>query len=112
MHDGSRVTRKESETEIEFSCEANGHVKLFFNKSFEETNFVRKLFELRPSEHMDLPGEPMVFEVWDGDKFKGSIYPTETGIKIVSKYINGNKGSIIINPTTLEIQLSDLPYTG
>ena len=44
------------------------------------------MFELRMIEHSSKP-DVKIFEVWDNEKFMATIYPTETGIKVISKHI-------------------------
>lgn len=43
------------------------------------------MMELRLAEHLVTPGKTVV-EIWDGDTLRGAIYPTDEGVKIVSKY--------------------------
>jgi len=44
------------------------------------------MFEFRVAQHLYEPGVK-IFEVWDDGKFMATICPTETGIKIISKYL-------------------------
>ena len=44
------------------------------------------MFEFRVAEHLFIPGRKMI-EVLNGEDLMADIYPTETGIKVVSKYI-------------------------
>ncbi len=54
------------------------------------------MFELRVAEHSRKP-DTKIFEVWNGEEFMASIYPTETGIKVVSKHIADDpEGAIVI----------------
>jgi len=46
------------------------------------------MITLKPAKHIiDRLVEKTVIEIWDSKKFIGVIYPTERGVKIVSKYI-------------------------
>ena len=54
------------------------------------------MFEFRVAEHLYMPGRKMI-EVLNGEDLMADIYPTETGIKIVSKHIiDDPKGAIEI----------------
>jgi hypothetical protein len=72
-----------------------------------------KMFELRVAEHLSKPGVE-TFEMWDKGRFMAVIYPTETGVKIVSKYLPLNPeealNSIKIDcnefPTAISVNLS------
>jgi len=48
------------------------------------------MFTLKIAEHSVKPERGQIVEVWNGDVFMGAIYPTDNGIKIVSKYIAEN----------------------
>jgi len=52
------------------------------------------MFSLRTDNHEIKPGVRM-FEIWNKGKFVGAIYPTEKGIKVVSKYIARDPESAI-----------------
>ncbi len=57
------------------------------------------MFELRVTEHLHKPGRK-IFGVWNGEEFMAGIYPTETGIKVVSKHIiDDPQGAIVIEKT-------------
>jgi len=60
------------------------------------------MFSLRTDNHEIKPGVRM-FEIWNKGKFVGAIYPTEKGIKVVSKYIIKDPESAI------EIDRSEIP---
>ena len=47
------------------------------------------MITLKMAEHSVKAGVQAV-EVWSGDVFLASIYPTQRGIKVISKYIVGN----------------------
>jgi hypothetical protein len=44
------------------------------------------MMKLKAGEHSVMPGRDVI-EVWDGDQMVGAIYPTDTGVKILSKYL-------------------------
>jgi len=46
------------------------------------------------AEH-SLEPDRQIVEVWNGNVFMGAIYPTDTGIKVVSKYIADNPEAAI-----------------
>lgn len=48
------------------------------------------MFTLKIAEHSVKPEHGQIVEIWAGDVFMGAIYPTDNGIKIVSKYIADN----------------------
>lgn len=52
------------------------------------------MFTLRIAEHQHQPGIKL-FEIWNKGKLMGAIYPTEKGIKLVSKYIADDPESAI-----------------
>ena len=55
-----------------------------------------RMFELRVAKHLHEPGRK-IFEVWNGEEFMANIYPTETGIKVISKHIADDpQGAIVI----------------
>lgn len=45
------------------------------------------MFTLRMAGHSIESERGQMVEVWKGDVFMGAIYPTDNGIKVVSKYI-------------------------
>jgi len=47
------------------------------------------MFTLTMGEHDYRPGVKMI-EIWSGTTLMGAIYPTERGIKVVSKFIVDN----------------------
>lgn len=51
------------------------------------------MFTLRMSEQTERPG--VKIEIWNEDRFMGVIYPTEKGIKVVSKDIMDNPEAAI-----------------
>ncbi|PIP23408.1 MAG: hypothetical protein COX90_01640 [Candidatus Nealsonbacteria bacterium CG_4_10_14_0_2_um_filter_38_17] len=54
------------------------------------------------SEHSLAPDRRKIVEIWNGNTLMGAIYPTNTGIKVVSKYIADNpEGAIEINRSEL-----------
>ena len=61
------------------------------------------MFSLRIDNHEVKPGVKM-FEIWNEGKFMGTIYPTEKGIKVVSKYIMKDPESV------MEIDRSKWPW--
>ncbi len=61
------------------------------------------MFILRITEHSLRPDRGQMVEIWNGNVFMGAIYPTEKGIKVVSKYIAENPEAAI------EIDRSKLP---
>lgn len=48
------------------------------------------MFILKMAEHSIEPDQRKIVEIWNGDVFMGAIYPTNQGIKVVSKYIADN----------------------
>jgi len=56
---------------------------------------VAQMFILKTDQHSIKPERGLVVEIWNGDVFMGSIYPTENGIKIISKYIADNPEAAI-----------------
>lgn len=70
------------------------------------------------AEHLHKPGQKLI-EVWNEGVFMASIYPTETGIKVVSKYIADDpEGAIEVDRSKLPpipallIHLIKLPKSG
>ncbi len=61
------------------------------------------MFVFKMAEHSVKPERGQIIEVWNGNVFMGAIYPTENGIKVVSKYIANNPEAAI------EIDRSKLP---
>jgi hypothetical protein len=53
------------------------------------------MFILKMAEHSLEPDHRQIVEVWNGNVFMGAIYPTDTGIKVVSKYIADNPEAAI-----------------
>mgnify|MGYP001582939541 CR=1 FL=1 len=59
------------------------------------------MFQLKIAEHDYRTGTQMV-EIWNESTFMGAIYPTERGIKVVSKFIADNpEGAIKIDRSKL-----------
>ena len=52
------------------------------------------MFSLRTDNH-EIKAEGKIFEIWNEGEFMGAIYPTEKGIKVVSKYIARDPESAI-----------------
>lgn len=61
------------------------------------------MFTLKMAEHSLEPDLRQIIEIWNGNLFMAAIYPTERGIKVVSKYIGDNPEAAI------EIDRSKLP---
>ena len=60
------------------------------------------MFVFKITEHSIEPERGQIVEVWNGKVFMGAIYPTEKGIKVVSKYIAENpEAAIKINRSKL-----------
>ena len=60
------------------------------------------MFTLKMAEHSTEPDRRQIVEIWNGDIFMGAIYPTDQGIKVVSKYIADNpEGAVKINRSKL-----------
>lgn len=60
------------------------------------------MFEFRLADHRDKPGVKLV-EIIQNGEVVGAVYPTETGLKIVSRYL-------LADPeTAVEIDRSKLP---
>lgn len=58
------------------------------------------MFTLRLARHGVRP-DVFIFEIWNGSTLMGVIYPTERGIKVVSKYlIDDPEGAIKIERDT------------
>lgn len=53
------------------------------------------MFKLRMAEHLIESDRRQMIEIWNGDVLMGSIYPTNNGVKIVSKYIANNPEAAI-----------------
>lgn len=62
------------------------------------------MFEFRLREHVIKP-ERVVIEIWEEEKNMACIYPTETGIKVVSKNLLLNQKKII------EFEAEKMPLT-
>ncbi len=59
------------------------------------------MFTLKMETHEYRQGTQMV-EIWDGDTLMGAIYPTERGVKVVSKFIVSDpEGAIKIDRSKL-----------
>lgn len=59
------------------------------------------MFTLKIGEHDYRPGVQMI-EIWSGTTLMGAIYPTERGIKVVSKFIvNNPEGAVEIDRNKL-----------
>lgn len=52
------------------------------------------MYELKTPPHPERPGVK-IFEVWRGGTFVAAVYPTEQGLKIVSKYLTGREEASI-----------------
>jgi hypothetical protein len=66
------------------------------------------MIDFRLVDHKIKKGEKLI-EIWEGENFIGSIYPTEKGIKIVSKhFINSPEAAIKIDKTALSAILIDI----
>lgn len=61
------------------------------------------MFSLKMAEHPIEPDRRQIVEIWKGNTFMGAIYPTERGIKVISKYIADNPEAAI------EVDRSKLP---
>jgi len=48
------------------------------------------MFTLKMAEHSIEPDQGKIIEIWNGDVLMGTIYPTNQGIKVVTKYIVDN----------------------
>lgn len=53
------------------------------------------MFTLKMAEHSVKPERGQIVEVWNGKVFMGAVYPTDNGIKVVSKYIANNPEAAI-----------------
>jgi len=53
------------------------------------------MFTLRMAKHSVEPERGQMVGVWNGNVFMGAIYPTDNGIKVVSKYIANNPEAAI-----------------
>ncbi len=53
------------------------------------------MFIFKMAEHSVEPERGQIVEIWKDDVFMGAIYPTENGIKMVSKYIADNPEAAI-----------------
>lgn len=53
------------------------------------------MFELRMAEH-DIHRGRQIVEVWDGATLMGAIYPTERGVKVISKFLVGREPQTFI----------------
>ncbi len=68
------------------------------------------------AEDLEKPGQQLI-EVWEEGEFMGSIYPTEKGIKVISKHIADDpEGAIVINKSppipAILIRLTKLSKSG
>ncbi len=62
------------------------------------------MFELRIAEHTEKQGVKVkLFEIVQGEEVVGAIYPTDRGIRIVSRYLLENPESAV------EIERDNLP---
>ena len=52
------------------------------------------MFSLETASH-EIKPEIKIFEIWNEGEFMGTIYPTEKGIKVVSKHIAKDPESAI-----------------
>ena len=60
------------------------------------------MFTLKMAEHSIEPDRGQIVEIWNGDIFMGAVYPTDQGIKVVSKYIADNpEGAVKIDRSKL-----------
>lgn len=53
------------------------------------------MFILKMAEHSIEPERGSIVEIWNDKVFMGAIYPTEKGIKVISKYIAENPEAAI-----------------
>ena len=53
------------------------------------------MIALKMAEHSVEPERGQMVEIWNGDAFMGAIYPTNSGIKVVSKYVANNPEAAI-----------------
>ena len=53
------------------------------------------MFIFKMAEHSVKLERGQIVEVWNGEVFMGAIYPTEKGIKVISKYIAKNPEAAI-----------------
>lgn len=53
------------------------------------------MFTLKMARHLIEPDQRKIVEIWNGDVFMGAIYPTNQGVKVVSKYIADNPEAAI-----------------
>ena len=61
------------------------------------------MFTLKMVQHSVEPWRGQMVEIWNGEVFMGAVYPTEKGIKIISKYV-------VVNPEkAVEIERNKLP---
>jgi hypothetical protein len=61
------------------------------------------MFILKMAEHSIEPDQRKIVEIWNGNVFMGAIYPTNQGIKVISKYIANNPEAAI------KVDRSELP---
>lgn len=61
------------------------------------------MFVLKMAEHSIEPERGQMAEIWKDNVFMGAIYPTEKGIKVISKYIADNPEAAV------EIDRNKLP---
>lgn len=52
------------------------------------------MFTFKLARHSVEPDRDII-EIWDGNTFVGAIYPTDQGIKLISKYIADNPEAAI-----------------
>jgi len=74
------------------------------------------MFEFRIAEHLHKPGQKLI-EVWNEGNLMGTIYPTERGIKVISKHIADDpQGAIVIEKSppipAILIRLTKRPKGG
>ena len=62
------------------------------------------MFTLKMGEHSIRKNVPIV-EIWNGNSFVGQICPTETGIKVLSKFFPVDMEGII----SVDITIPELP---
>jgi hypothetical protein len=65
------------------------------------------MMRLQLVKHTNKPGVALV-EIWDGDAMVGAIYPTERGVKIVSKHFDPAKELVVVDstqPIAIEIRI-------
>ncbi len=61
----------------------------------------REVITFRLVPHSGVPGIELC-EIWDQDTFIGAIYPTDQGIKVVSKFIiDDPEGAVVIDRSKL-----------